>query len=50
MLIVAEQFVFLKGSVKIYGKHSISTDGGGIWYPQVYKFLKIKHHLHSLIL
>jgi putative transposase len=47
-MLVAEQF--LKGSVKKYGKHSISTDGGGTWYPQVYKFLKIKHHLHSLIL
>ena len=46
-MLVAEQF--LKGLVKKYGKHSISTDGG-TWYPQACKFLKIKHHLHSLIL
>ncbi len=43
-MLVAEQF--LKGLIKKYGKHSISTDGG-TWYPQACKFLKIKHHIHS---
>jgi putative transposase len=39
----------LKGLIKKYGKHSISTDDGGSWYhPQACKFLKIKHHIHSL--
>ncbi|HEY6534830.1 MAG TPA: DDE-type integrase/transposase/recombinase [Candidatus Nitrosocosmicus sp.] len=32
--------------VNKYGLHSVSTDGG-TWYPQAYKFLKLKHHLHS---
>jgi putative transposase len=41
---VAEQF--LKGLIKKYGKHSISTDGGA-WYLQASKFLKIKHHIQS---
>jgi transposase-like protein len=41
-MLVAEQF--LKGLIKKYGKHSISTDDGGTWYhPQACKFLKIKH-------
>jgi hypothetical protein len=27
----------------------VSTDdGGGMWYPQACKFLKLEHHLHSL--
>jgi putative transposase len=33
--------------VKEYGKLPVSTDGGGTWYPQAWKFLKLKHHLHS---
>jgi hypothetical protein len=38
-MLVAEQF--LKGLVKKYGKHSISSDGA-TWYPQqACKFLKI---------
>jgi putative transposase len=44
-MLVAEQF--LKVLIKKYGKHSISTNDGGTWYPQACKFLKIKHHLHS---
>jgi putative transposase len=43
-MLVAEQF--LKGLVKKYGKHSISSDGA-TWYPQACKFLKITHHIHS---
>lgn len=23
---------FIDGLVKVYGKHSVSTDGGGTWY------------------
>jgi putative transposase len=41
-MLVAEQF--LKGLIKKYGKHSISTYGG-TWYLQACKFLKIKHHI-----
>ena len=44
-MLVAEQF--LKGLIKKYGKHSISTDGGTWYPPQACKFLKIKHHIHS---
>ena len=44
-MFIAEQF--LQGLVKKYGKHPISTDSG-TWYPQAYRFLKLKHHLHSL--
>jgi hypothetical protein len=47
-MFVTEQF--LKGLIKKYGKHSISTDDGGPWYPppQACKFLNIKHHhIHS---
>jgi putative transposase len=43
-MLVAEKF--LKGLVKKYGKHSISSDGA-TWYPQACKFLKITHHIHS---
>ena len=43
-MFVAERF--LSGLIKTYGKHSISTDGG-TWYPQVCRFLKLDHHVHS---
>ncbi len=43
-MLVAEQF--LKGLVKKYGKHKVSSDGG-TWYPQACKFLELEHHLHS---
>jgi putative transposase len=45
-MLIAEQF--LKSLIKIYGKHPLSTDGGGTWYPQACTFLKIPHHLHSV--
>ncbi|MDR4491510.1 MAG: DDE-type integrase/transposase/recombinase [Candidatus Nitrosocosmicus sp.] len=38
---------FLSGLIKDYGKHPVSTDGGGTWYPQGCEFLKLKHHIHS---
>jgi hypothetical protein len=36
--------------IKKYGKNPVSTDGGdgGTWYPQAYRFLKLRHHTHSL--
>jgi putative transposase len=42
---VAERY--LSALVKVYGKHSVSTDGGGTWYPMACKFLELKHHIHS---
>jgi len=45
-MFVAERF--LSHIVKEYGQHSVLTDGGGTWYPpQVCKFLKVEHHIHS---
>ncbi len=44
-MFIAERFI--SGLVKIYGKQPISTDGGGTWYPQACRFLKLKHHVHS---
>ncbi|MGD9535291.1 MAG: hypothetical protein AB7V56_16165 [Candidatus Nitrosocosmicus sp.] len=44
-MLVAERF--LDGLIKIHGKHGVSTDGGGRWYPQACRFLKLKHHIHS---
>src|SRR5918912_2387925 len=44
-VLIAETFI--KDLVRKYGKHSISTDGGGTWYPQACNFLNIDHHLHS---
>ena len=40
---------FLSEVVKKYGLHAVSSDdGGGTWYPlQVYRFLKLVHHIHS---
>ena len=43
-MFVAERF--LSNLLEEYGKHYVSTDGGS-WYPQVYQFLKLKHHIHS---
>ena len=44
-MLVAEQFI--QELIRKYGKHNISTDGGGTLYPQACKFLKLKHHIHS---
>jgi putative transposase len=41
---LAEQF--MRSLVRKYGTHPVSTDGGGTWYPQACKFLKLKHHIH----
>jgi hypothetical protein len=45
MLVVAEQ-QFIQSLVRRYGKQKISTDGGGTWYPQACKFLKIEHIIY----
>ncbi len=44
-MFVAERFLSKLSS--IHGKHSVSTDGGGTWYPQVCRFLKVDHHINS---
>jgi putative transposase len=44
-MFVAEHF--LSGIVRNYGMHPVSTDGG-TWYPMACRFLKLKHHVHSL--
>jgi len=40
--------------IKKYGKNPVSTDGGdggsGTWYPQACRFLKLRHHTHSLLI
>ena len=43
-MLVAERFI--QGLVKAHGRHPVST-GGGTWYPQACRFLKLKRHLHS---
>jgi putative transposase len=43
-MFVAEKFI--SDLIKIYDKHSVSTDGG-TWYPQACRFLKLNHHIHS---
>ena len=43
-MFVAERF--LSGLVRIHGRHPVSTDGG-TWYPMAYRFMKLKHHIHS---
>ena len=45
ILVAAERF--LKDSLRIWGRHHLSTDGG-TWYPQACIFLDIEHHIHSI--
>jgi putative transposase len=48
-ILVAEQF--LQELIKKYGKNPVSTDDdGSTWYPQASRFLKLRHHTHSLII
>ena len=44
-MFVAERFI--SNLVKRYGEHTVSTDGGGTWYPQACRFLRLRHHIHS---
>jgi putative transposase len=42
-MLIAEQFI--QSLVRKYGKHLVSTERVcDTWYPQTYKFLKLKHH------
>jgi putative transposase len=43
-MLVAESF--LRSLIKIYGKHTVYSDGGS-WYPEACSYLGIKHLLHS---
>ncbi|MBV9178623.1 MAG: DDE-type integrase/transposase/recombinase [Nitrososphaeraceae archaeon] len=43
-MIVAE--AFLNSLVRIYGKHTVYSDGGS-WYPEACVSLGLKHRLHS---
>ncbi len=43
---VAERF--LSNLLKKYGKHPVSPDGDGTWYPpQACRFLKLKNYIYS---
>ena len=47
-LLVVDQFIH--SLIRKYGKHDISTDGGGTWYRlQAYRFLNVEHHIHYSI-
>jgi putative transposase len=46
MFVATERF--LSNLSEVYGKHSVSTDGGS-WYPQACKFLKLDHHTIPLM-
>ena len=52
ILIVAQQFH--RELIKKYGKNPVSIDGddggSGTWYPQACRFLKLRHHTHSLLI
>ena len=43
-MLVAE--VFLKSLIKLYGKHTVYSDGGS-WYPEACTSLGIQHRLHT---
>jgi putative transposase len=43
-MIVAESF--LRSLVKVYGKHTVYSDGG-TWYPEACVSLGLKHRLHT---
>ena len=43
-MLVAESF--LRSLIKIYGKHTVYSDGGS-WYPEACSYLGLKHLLHS---
>ena len=44
-MLITERFI--GDLVDIHGKLPVSTDGGGTWYPQACKFLKLDHNIHS---
>lgn len=44
-MFIAERF--LSSINSDYGKHLVSTDGGGTCYPMTCQFLKLKHYIYS---
>jgi putative transposase len=47
-MLLAERLI--SSLVGIHGRqqHPVSTEGGGSWYPQAYRFLRLPHHnIHS---
>ncbi len=44
MFVVAKRFLSL--AVNMYGKHQVSSDSDGTWYPPD-KFLNLHHHIYS---
>jgi putative transposase len=44
-MIVAESF--LRSLIKIYGKHIVYSDDGGIWYPEACISLGLERRLNS---
>ncbi len=47
IFVVAERFIL--SLIKVHGKHLVSADDGGTWYPQqACKFLELDHHIHSI--
>ncbi len=47
-MIVAESF--LRSLIKIHGKHTVYSDGGGTWYPEACISLGLEHRLLLLLL
>ena len=43
-MLVAESF--LRSLIKVYGKHTVYSDGG-TWYPEACSYLGLKHLLHT---
>jgi putative transposase len=43
-MLVAESF--LRTLIKVYGKHTVYSDGGS-WYPEACSYLGLKHLLHT---
>jgi transposase-like protein len=44
-MIVVE--AFLSSLIRVYGKHTVYSDGDGTWYPEACVSLGLKHRLHS---
>jgi putative transposase len=43
-MLVAESF--LRSLIKVYGKHTVYSDGG-TWYPEACSYIGIKRLLHT---
>jgi putative transposase len=42
-----ERHLFLSSLIRIYGKHTVYSDGGGTWYHEACVSLGLKQRLHS---